>query len=284
MERANILFCSDGNSGPLLAGKLMDLKINVTSLGFSEFLSRDSVRHDIIIFFIEDVSSQDDLVEVLSDNRFESILKIVISDSSFREKFFENHNKTSWIQFYTLPLHENEFLFAIEKVIVIDQYKRVFEGITENSASRLEQVKLFLLSERDEKMKISGESGFLVNLLDFEKKIIMDQVALNESVREIATYRNMEYSALKDRVEAEEHLEKMRRDELLEARKIIEAQGKLIDHSVRELHEANRILDARESVEELSRSEAISLHDEIYRLRKENLELKEKIKQLTVLS
>ncbi len=281
MERTNILVCSDALMGRELSSEIEKLRINVQTVPVSGFASYNLEKTDILIFYIDDFSLAERYCELFNDRRMDGIFKIIISSESFRESFLEKFSNSEDVQFFLVPLNVSEFLFSLEKVVLVDQYKRVLQGISNDSVSRLSNIKRVLFSEDNGFGSPVRDRNFLVDLLDFEKKIIMEQVALNESVREIATLRNVEFSALRDRIEAEEHLEQMRRDELIEARRIIEAQEVLIDHSARELHEANRIIDARETVEELSRNEALSLREEINSLKNENMILKEKIKQLT---
>jgi predicted MPP superfamily phosphohydrolase len=117
-------------------------------------------------------------------------------------------------------------------------------------------------------------------MIDFEKKLMEEQINLNDTIRRIALMRNRDYLVLKERVEAEEMLDELRRNELLNANKVIEVQEVLIDYSSKELYDAKKIIDATENVAELSRVEALELHNELIRLREEKRELELKIKSL----
>ena len=53
-----------------------------------------------------------------------------------------------------------------------------------------------------------------------------------------------------------------------------------IDYSTKEFYDAKKIIDATENVAELSRVEALELHEELLQLKKENKELELQIKSI----
>jgi len=152
--------------------------------------------------------------------------------------------------------------------------------ISKESESRMEIFEAVLCPDRKDSFSDKAEKEAFVKMIDFEKKLMEEQLNLNDTIRRIALMRNRDYLVLKERVEAEEMLDELRRNELLNANKIIEVQEVLIDYSSKELYDAKKIIDATENVAELSRVEALELHNELIRLREEKSDLESKIKLL----
>jgi len=153
--------------------------------------------------------------------------------------------------------------------------------ISDESESRIDVLECMLNIKRKDMYDEGTEKEIFIRILDFEKKLMEEHISLNDSIRNIALYRNNEFIALKDRIKAEEMLNELRREELMNANRIIKAQESLIEYSSKELLEVKKIMNARENVEELSRSEAIDLHKELDRLKREKRILEGKIQTLT---
>ncbi|HOF14391.1 MAG TPA: hypothetical protein PLN01_08725, partial [Spirochaetota bacterium] len=65
-----------------------------------------------------------------------------------------------------------------------------------------------------------------------------------------------------------------------DAKSVIEAQSAVIEYSSKELQSAEEIIHATEAVQELSRLEAIKLHEELEKEKKKNEVLQKKIDML----
>ena len=78
----------------------------------------------------------------------------------------------------------------------------------------------------------------------------------------------------------DEMLANLRRREMIDAKKVINAQESVINFSSSQLDETRDILDASEKVAELSRTEAMDLHQDLVRQKEMNKMLSEEIEQL----
>ena len=279
MENANVLFFTDNDNGEKLAAVIESLGLTVKkvfSLDNRAILNK--CRENYILIF--DITGADALT-VLSyaesleggDNR----VKYVIMDQSKMENGHVKSSNITRVEFIARPVDNREFLLLLEKTILVEKYKILMSAISREAESRMEILEAVLGPNRNGSFDEKAEKEAFVKMIDFEKKLMEEQLHLNDTIRRIALMRNRDYLVMKERVEAEEMLDELRRSELLDANRVIESQGSLIDYSTRELYDAKKIIDATEHVQELSRVEALELHDELTRLKEENSRLHEKI-------
>lgn len=282
MENANVLFFTDNDEGEKLAAVIECLGLTVKkvfSLEDNSLLNK--YRENYILIF--DITGADALT-VLSyaesldggDNK----VKYVIMDQSKMENGHVKTSNLSQVEFIAKPVDNREFLLLLEKTILLEKYKTLMAAISREAETRMEIFEAVLGPNRRDSLDEKAEKEAFVKMIDFEKKLMEEQLHLNDTIRRIALLRNRDYLVLKERVEAEEMLDELRRSELLDANRVIEAQESLIDYSTKELYDAKKIIDATEHVAELSRVEALELHNELTRLKEENIELNKKISLL----
>jgi hypothetical protein len=282
MNNIEILYFTDNKDGEALAARVSQMGVSVTVCDFDnlEKLCENKTGYCILIFDMEK-KKPEQLIKHLSDTKsVENIIKLIITEKSDIDGVFFNAVHLLNLEFIIKPVDERSFMLLIEKTLLVEKYRQIMKLISEESESRIDVLECMLNIKRKDMFDEGTEKEIFIRILDFEKKLMEEHLSLNDSIRNIALYRNNEFIALKDRIKAEEMLNELRREELINANRIIEAQESLIEYSSRELIEAKKIMNARENVEELSRTEAIELHSELKRLKNEKKILEGKIETL----
>jgi len=282
MENANVVFFTDNDNGEKLAAVIESLGLTVKKALVSDdkTLLSNFRENYILIFDYTGIEAPDILSFADSLEGGGSRVKFVIMDQAKMENSHVKCSNLCQVEFIARPVDNREFLLLLEKTILVEKYKSIMAAISREAESRMEIFEAVLGPNRKDLFNEKAEKEAFVRMIDFEKKLMEDQLHLNDSIRRIALMRNRDYLVMKERVEAEEMLDDLRRSELLDANKVIEAQESLIDYSTKELYDAKKIIDATENVAELSRVEALELHNELSRLKEENSELLEKISKL----
>lgn len=282
MNNIEILYFTDNKDGEALAARVSQMGVSVTVCDFDnlEKLCENKTGYCILIFDMEK-KKPEQLIKHLSDTKsVENIIKLIITEKSDIDGVFFNAVHLLNLEFIIKPVDERSFMLLIEKTLLVEKYRQIMKLISEESESRIDVLECMLNIKRKDMFDEGTEKEIFIRILDFEKKLMEEHLSLNDSIRNIALYRNNEFIALKDRIKAEEMLNELRREELINANRIIEAQESLIEYSSRELIEAKKIMNARENVEELSRTEAMELHSELKRLKNEKKILEGKIETL----
>ncbi|MFA5517810.1 MAG: hypothetical protein WDA74_01005 [Spirochaetota bacterium] len=282
MENANVIVFTDNYEGRELAKAIESLGLTVKVVSsFSQKQVLDNYRDNyILIFNITDleVSSVLDFAESLEGGS--SKVKFIIMEQSKIGTANVKTSNVTHVEFIGSPVDKREFLLLLEKTLLVEKYKNLMVLISKESESRLEIFETVLGPCHENYSDDKADKEAFLKMIDFEKKLMKEQLNLNDAIRRIALMRNRDYFLLKERVLAEEMLDTLRQNELMNANKVIEAQEALIDYSAKEFYDARRIIDATNNVAELSRVEALELHEELLLVKKENKELTLKIKSL----
>lgn len=282
MNKIEVLFFTDNIDGEALAARVKQMGVSVTVCAFDEIEKICSNQNGYCILIFDLISKKpEELIRYLSECKpVENIIKLIITENRDIEGVFFNAIHLLNLEFIIKPVDERSFMLLIEKTLLVEKYRQLMKLISDESESRIDVLECMLNIKRKDMYDEGTEKEVFIKILDFEKKLMEEHLNLNESIRNIALYRNSEFMALKDRIKAEEMLNELRREELINANSIIEAQESLIEYSARELIETKKIMNAKENVEELSRVEAIDLHSELKRLKDEKKILESKIESL----
>jgi len=282
MENANVVFFTDNDEGEKLAAVIESLGFTVkkvSSLGDRAILN--NCRDNYILIF--DITGEDPLSVLSYADSIEGgdcRVKYFIMDQLKMEKGHVKSANLAQVEFIAKPVDNREFLLLLEKTILLEKYRNLMAAISRESWARMEIFETVFGPNRRDSFDEKAEKEAFVKMIDFEKKLMEEQLHLNDAIRRIALMRNRDYLALKERVEAEEMLDELRKSELHDANRVIQAQEALIDYSTKELYVAKKIIDASENVAELSRVEALELHNELSSLKEQNSGLLEKISLL----
>jgi len=282
MDRIEILYFTDNKEGETLAVKIRQMGVTVTICNFENIARICENKNDYCIYIFDLISmTPEDLVKRLSDLKtLDNSIKLIITGSRDIEGVYFNIVHLLNLEFIIKPVDERSFMLLLEKTLLVEKYRQLMKLITDESESRIDILEYMLNIHRKDELDEISEKEIFIRILDFEKKMMEEHLNLNNSIRNIALFRNNEFVALKDRVKAEEMLDNLRREEMINANRTIKAQESLLEYSSRELVEAKKIMRARETVEELSRAEAMDLHRELDRLRSEKKMLENKIESL----
>ncbi|PKL16588.1 MAG: hypothetical protein CVV49_15490 [Spirochaetae bacterium HGW-Spirochaetae-5] len=282
MNKIEILYFTDNKDGESLAARVSQMGVSVTVYDFGdvEKICEGKTGNYVLIFDLIK-KKPEYLIKFLSEIKsVQNTIKLIITENKDIEGVFFNAVHLLNLEFIIKPVDERSFLLLLEKTLLVEKYRHLMKFISDESESRIDVLECMLNIKRKDMYDEGTEKEIFIKILDFEKRLMEEHLSLNESIRNIALYRNTEFIALKDRVKAEEMLNELRRAELINANRIIEAQESLIEYSSRELIETKKIINAKDNVEELSRAEAMDLHTELERLKGEKRILESKIDTL----
>lgn len=282
MNNIEIIYFTDNPDSSALTDKIVKGGLNIRIEEYKKAAQSDFQPGCILVFDVKDVTPFELLREISSIKWMDDDIKLIFAEpesiSGESAHALNVHN----FDFIDRPVEPRSFTLLLEKTLLVEKYRRMMNLVSRESSSRIEVFEYLLNLKNSDESDVEIERSMFLKILDFEKRLMQEQMNLNESIRNIALFRKSEFLEMKDRIRAEEMLGELRRKELLDANNIISAQEGLIDFSSRQLEEAKKIIDAREHVEELGRSEAMELHEEIKRLKKNNAELEERVEKLTI--
>ena len=275
MESFNIIFVTDNEDGRNLADHICKIGIFVSLYDNFDNIT-DCLNQSKKLLIVVDIRKTDanDLLNSISAiSGIDSVVKYVLLDKKFIDGKLLKTDDIMNLELISRPIDGREFSLLLEKTLLVEKYRQMMTEISSESKSRVEIFELLMAISRKNSLGEGANREMLVQILDFEKNLMNEQLMINESIRKIALLRNMEFLEMKDRINAEEMLDQLRRQELINANSVIGAQESLIDYSSKELYEAQKIISATENVAELSRAEALKLHQEMDELKKNNEEL-----------
>ena len=282
MNNIEILYFTDYKEGEALAARVGQMGVAVTISDFAEIekLCENKTGYCVLIFDLIN-KSPENLIKYLSEIKsVGNIIKLIITEKKDIDEVFFKAIHLLNLEFIIKPVDERSFMLLLQKTLLVEKYRQLMKLISDESESRMDVLECMLNIKRKDMFDEGTEKEIFIRILDFEKKLMEEHLNLNDSIRSIALQRNNEFMALKDRVKAEEKLNELRREEMINANRIIQAQESLIEYSSKQLVDAKKIMNARENVEELSRTEAIDLHRELKILKDEKKYLEGKIETL----
>lgn len=280
MNDIEIIFFTDNNESDLLIQKLTRSGLNIRIADYKTAADADYSLGSILIFDIKNIDPFSLLKDLSGIKWMDDNIKLIFADPGSISGESNHAVNVNNFDFIERPVESRSFSLLLEKTILVEKYRRMMNLISKESSSRIEVFEHLLSIKVSDESDVAAEKSMFLKILDFEKRLMQEQLNLNESIRNIALFRKNEFLAMKDRIRAEEMLGDLRRKEMIDANNIISAQEGLIEFSSKQLHEAKRIIDAREHVEELSRAEAIRLHEEIKKLKTLNAGLEDKCLKL----
>lgn len=275
-----IIYFTDSHESDSLLQKLKRGGLNIR---IADYQTSADVKYSsgcILVFDVKGIEPFKLLESISSIVWMEDNIKLILADPGSIAGQSHHAANVNNFDFIERPVESRSFSLLLEKTLLVEKYRRMMDLISKESSSRIEVFEHLLNMKNFDESDVEAEKSMFVKILDFEKRLMQEQLNLNESIRNIALFRKNEFLAMKDRIRAEEMLGELRRKELMDANNIISAQEGLLEFSSKQLHEAKKIIDAREHVEELSRAEAMELHEEIRKIKQINAALEEKVLKL----
>jgi len=277
MTDTEIIYISQQNEENKILSSLIKYGFSTKWVNYKDTKNISFPHPCVVVLDIDSNKLSYVLENLLTYKGFDEAIKLILVDNPdipLSDCNLKNYD------FIMRPVDSVNLSLLIEKTVLVDRYRNMMGLLAKESESRIGILEHIINLRGSGDSDFSTERDLFLKVLDLEKKLLQEQLSLNESIRNIALFRKNEYISMKDRIKAEELLADLRRKELIDARSTISAQENLIDFSSKELHEAKKIIDARESVEELGRLEAIQLHEEIKALKKNIVELEKEIAKL----
>lgn len=281
MYDIEVIYFTDNNDNDDLIRRLNSGGMNIRVVDYNEASSMADGSGKILVFDIKGIEPFSLLESISGISWMEDNIKLIMADPGSINGESRYAARVHNFDFIYRPVEQRSFSLLLEKTLLVERYRRMMDFVSKESTSRVEVFEHFLNMKNSDDADVCLEKNMFLKILDFEKRLMQDQLDLNESIRKIALARKSEFLAMKDRIRAEEMLTELRRKELIDANNTISAQEGLLEFSSKQLHDAKKIIDAREHVEELSRAEAIELHEEIRRLKELNAELEQKVSGLS---
>jgi len=282
MEQVTIWYLADNEHGEKISHAIKSMGLTINYIDSFDFSRANILREEINIFIFDIMhKNPGDILKVLAEEpRIQSFLKFVI----LSKKEIKEATKVSFnllhLEFVARPLDTPEFLLLLEKSIIVERYREIMKFISKEAETRIETYEGMMNINRKNVFESEREKEAFAKILEYEKNLIKEQSKLNKAMRDFTIMRHEEAFELKSRIRAEEMLSDLRRREMIDANNIIHAQESVIDFSSYKLDETKKILDASEKVAELSRNEALTLHETLTKEREMNKSLSEEIDRL----
>jgi len=263
MNRVDVWYLTDNDDGRSLEKTLSSLGFDSHQVTGSDF-SKCSIDLSIPNIFIVDGERMgvEQAVSIFTgDARLHNFQKYFVVAADQIEQAVSLSGDIMQIDFIPRPYHNREFLLLIEKAVVVEKYRNMMKVISRDAESRIEEFESLLRIHKNDVFKNDTEKEAFGKIMAFETKLVQEQKKLNDAIREFTALRQKELFEMKSRIHAEELLDMFRRSEMIDAQETIRAQQAVLDFSSKALDDANKIIKASEITGELSRDEAIKLHE-----------------------
>jgi hypothetical protein len=282
MKSVNIWFLTDNTEGAKLAQSIKNLGLTVHTVKGTGFGHANIIPDDMNIFIVDLKKKKLPAIitQLRDDDRLNSFLKFVILSKRDIRKAVNISLNLMHIEFISRPVNSREFILLLEKSVVVEKYKEMMRIVSRESESRIGAFESLMDISRKDIFESEKEKEAFEKILDYERHLMAEQSKLNSAIKEFTLLRQKDLFDLKNRVKAEEMLMDLRRVEMLDARKVIQAQEAVIDFSAHKIDEAGRIIDATEKVQELSRKEALDLHEQLRKAKERNAEIEKEVDRL----
>ena len=282
MEKVTIWYLTDNEQGRKVAGAIRDMRLTINIIEGHDLKDANIVHEEINIFII-DITGEEPgkLLEYCStEQRIQGFLKFMVVNKKEIKSMSTASFNIYHLEFIGRPVSINEFLLLLEKSIIVERYREIMRTISRESGGRIEAYEGLMDINRKNIFESEKEKEAFENILNYEKNLLKEQTQLNKAIKDFTLMRHEELFDLKRRIHAEEMLSDLRRKELIDANNVINAQENVIDYSAKTIEETRDIFNATERVAELSRIEAIDLHEELMKEKSLNAMLSEEIERL----
>jgi len=283
MEQVTIWYQTDNEEGKKIAAGIKNMGLTVNTSSNYDLKDANILEDDINIFIYDFLNiAGEKIIDLIEKSSIQyNSLKFIISSKKEIKELSKNSIKTMHLEFVARPIYSREFLLLIEKSILVERYREMMKFISKESENRIETYEGLMEINRKNVFNSENEKQAFEKIIKHEKGLLREQNRLNKAIKDFSLLRQSEIFDMKKRIDVEDRLSDLRYRELFDAKTTIDAQGNVLDFSATKLDEANKLLSASELVVELSRQEAIDLHNELEEQKEMNKELLKKIEELT---
>jgi hypothetical protein len=303
-QMVNIFYFTDNKSGKEVSSSIEYMGMPVTlfeGINLSSAKISETVPC-IVIIDVEGKKLPEILTIINNDKRIEKSQKVVIIEKNDLMKGLEQSNKILNIEFIERPVNKREFVIYIEKSAAVEKYRDMLRECSTAAKGHIETYEALLLAYKQDVFENESEKKAFEKIIQLEKNLVDQQNKLNQAIKEFTFNKQSHMLELKKYLEAEAMLDTLRQKELIQANDTIKAQESVISFSVANeiknaadtilaqqavmdfsnkiIDEKSKILQAHEITVELSREEALNLHNEIKKLQDENQKLKDELAKL----
>jgi len=282
MEKVNVWYLTDHAAGKKIAGSIKNMGVLV-NIVHGQDLKKEEIPDNEINVIIADNLNSDPGKTVKSfeaDQRIQSCLKFLILGKNEIKELSKQSYNTMHLEFISRDIGKREFLLLIEKSILVERYREIMKFIAKEAESRIETYEGLMDISRKHVFESENEKKAFEKILHYEKNLITEQSRLARMISKLSMLRQKDIFDMQKRIDAEDMLGDLRRKELFDAREVIDAQESVLDYTVNELESAKTIINASEHAAELSRSEAMELHNQLNLERELNKQLSTEIENL----
>ena len=283
MENVVIWYLADNEKGNAMAKAIssVGLPVNILSDFSLEKLNIDENIINIFIFDFVKIKFNEIATKLSQNNKLVTAQKFIILEKSKIKEINKQSVNIFNIEYISRPLIKNEFLLLLEKTIIVERYREIMKYISKEADLRIGLFEEVMEINRKNTLEVDNTKKVFSNIVEYEKNLMKEQNKVSKAIEKFTMLRQQELFECKSRINAEEILSEFQRQEMINAKKTIDAQESIISYSGQELKETKNILEASEVVRELSRSEAMTMHKEMKKLKEQNSFFLEKIDQLT---
>jgi hypothetical protein len=217
---------------------------------------------------------------IKGDSRLQNYQKFVMISADKTDEAIAHSGDLLHVDFISRPFNKRELLILLEKAVLVEQYRTMMKTISRDAENRVEEFESLVHIHKKNILDTKIEHEVFDRIMTFERKMMEEQKKLNQAIRNFTALRHKELFDLKSRLFAEELLDAFRRSEMIDAHDLIWAQQAVLDLSTRELGDARNIIKAAEITGELSREEALALHEKLNAERERNTRLSEELDAL----
>ncbi len=282
MDTVNIWYLSDNDQGKENISNLTKVGFSINYIQAKDFSYQTIIVSQMNLFIIDLMDMKvDNIISMINaDNRLQNFVKYVIVQPEAIHQAVLSSSNILHIEFLDRPINKREFLLLIEKTVIVEKYRETMKSISTETEARIEAYESILHIHKNDLFETEVEKDAFDKIVRFEKNILEEQSKLNHAIKEFSIIKQKDIYEMKKLLHAEQMLDQLQEKEIRDAKSIINAQESVMDFSKMELTDCKQILMAHEMTDELSREEALKLHNEVYRLQAENLQLRGKIEVL----
>lgn len=264
MENVIIWYITDNENGEKIADSIRKLGLTIHLIKNKKNFKDSDIISSKINLFIFDLKKWklSQIMSLLrSDERISNCMKFVILfKKQIKEASLASINQLH-VEYISRKVIAKEFVLLLEKSIIVERYKEMMSYFSIEAEERIQSHESLMDIARKDAFESDKEKDAFIDIIRHEKHLLEEQNKLTVAIRDFTMMRQTEMFELKSRIQAEEMLGDLRRNELMDAQEVMKAQEAVLNFSSDELKGANKIIDATEKVQELSRTEALKLHN-----------------------
>jgi hypothetical protein len=229
MDKVYVWYITDNESGRDISVSIADIGLDVITLSIRSLKKKNiPPQHiNIFIFDLTDSDIQDTLSVIKGDQRLHSFPKYIILQKRKIKEALDASSSFLHIEFISRPVQKREFILLLEKTIIVERYREVLKYISQEAVYRIEAYENIMNINRRDLFVTDEEKETFKNIFLYEKNLMKKQLELNESISEYTLLRQKEMFYDERRIKAEEMLDELKGQEVINIFPELSSQGDL---------------------------------------------------------